>query len=1140
MTEFHSSRELVSKLKSILLKQRLVLFTSGLLMTVTAVVLAAIGLSLLANVVVLPVWLKIVLLAAVGVVSVIIFGRYALARLAHGSVETVAITLEERNPDLKGRLIAAIQFARSKSWPGYSGDLIAATEQQALQRASGVNFNQVLSFHPVLRTGRYFVVTAVVAAALVALLPGIFTYSYEVFSNPTTEIAPPLAYKVVPMPGSTEWVKYKDIEIGASIFGDRLPKTATIHHRLVDGSWQETEIDLRKVPREEMPNGDSLVVSTTLRQVNRSFDYYVEAGRLKTDIQQVDVVDRPRVNGIKLSIFYPDYTELDPTVIDENSGSFSAVVGSRVNMQIETNLPVERAELVFEDSSRTPMKITGKQAETALQVETSKSYYIRLIDHLGEVNPDPISYHITAVPDEYPTVDVIRPGFNVNLSDEMILPLKVRIFDDYGFSSLALKYTIVSHGRTSDEHVAVLHYSDRIKTEGEIEFNWDMDKLNMFPGDYTVYYFEVADNDRISGPKISRSRQYVARIPSLEEIIAEAEGEGARRIDQTENLLKQGKELSERFKAMARKLKAQNRQALENDWQNKKELEALAEKNEDLVNNIEKMAQEMDKSVQKVAENAQVSRELIEKLQQVQKLFEEVATPEMKEAQRKLMEALEKMDQAAMEQAMKDFQMSQEELLERLDRTLALLKRMQMEQKMESMVRKAEQLLEKQNQVNEKAEQSENSKLPDLSPREDENKAALEELKDEVSELKDLMEQAEMQQNAQAQKFADAVEKTDANQNMQNMSQAMQQQQKDQAQSEGGKASSKLAEMLDKMQQQLMALKGEQNDAVKKMMRLAIDDANYLSQSQEDMLKEAAEMQVTSEVLQEFARSQQDLSRSCDGLKKRIAELSNESPFIASELNRLINQATANMDLATTGFAEKRGSEAIRAQREAMVNLNQASLRLMESMNQQKNCEKGGNCDKNMAKMESLCNKQNQLNQQTQQQCNNPSTNPGSKQNAQQQRDALQRLAGEQGSIRKSMQELAEEFGDSRQVLGRLDDIAGEMKEIEEALAQGETGSEITERQLRVYSRMLQATRSMQRRDFTEQRKATTATSQAYQVPPSLPAELLNDRTNLEDRLRRYLGDDYPRQYEEQIKAYFKALLQVETGGAPADREVSP
>ena len=86
-------------------------------------------------------------------------------------------------------------------------------------------------------------------------------------------------------------------------------------------------------------------------------------------------------------------------------------------------------------------------------VENSRSYHIRLKNHLNEVNPDPIEYYITSVPDEYPSIDVVRPGFDANLSDEMILPLTVRIFDDYGFSSLVMKYNVASSGRISDENV---------------------------------------------------------------------------------------------------------------------------------------------------------------------------------------------------------------------------------------------------------------------------------------------------------------------------------------------------------------------------------------------------------------------------------------------------------------------------------------------------------------------------------------------------------------------------------------------------------------------------------------------------------------------------------------------------------------
>ncbi|MEA1979476.1 MAG: hypothetical protein U9N54_00690, partial [candidate division Zixibacteria bacterium] len=236
---------------------------------------------------------------------------------------------------------------------------------------------------------------------------------------------------------------------------------------------------------------------------------------------------------------------------------------------------------------------------------------------------------------------------------------------------------------------------------------------------------------------------------------------------------------------------------------------------------------------------------------------------------------------------------------------------------------------------------------------------------------------------------------------------------------------------------------------------------------------------------------------------------------------------TKQMEMATTGFDSKKGYMATQHQREAMAKLNKTSIRLMESLQKQKQCNKGGNCDKPNQQLQSLCNKQNKLNQQTQNQCNKPSQS-GQKE-SQEARQSLQRLAGEQQTIRKSMEQLNQEFGGSRQVLGRLDDIAKEMREIEESMAEGDISQELFDRQVKVYSRMLEASRSLYKKDFSNQRKANSAKTNAVFLPPELTNDILNDKTKLEDRLRQYLGENYPPQYEKQIKAYFKAILQIES-----------
>jgi len=73
---------------------------------------------------------------------------------------------------------------------------------------------------------------------------------------------------------------------------------------------------------------------------------------------------------------------------------------------------------------------------------------------------------------------------------------------------------------------------------------------------------------------------------------------------------------------------------------------------------LEKMAAELEKSIEEMDKNNLLSEQIMEKLKELQKLFNEVATPEMKEALKKLAEALQQMSPDELKKAMEDFQLS--------------------------------------------------------------------------------------------------------------------------------------------------------------------------------------------------------------------------------------------------------------------------------------------------------------------------------------------------------------------------------------------------------------------------------------------------------------------------------------------------
>ena len=286
-------------------------------------------------------------------------------------------------------------------------------------------------------------------------------------------------------------------------------------------------------------------------------------------------------------------------------------------------------------------------------------------------------------------------------------------------------------------------------------------------------------------------------------------------------------------------------------------------------------------------------------------------------------------------------------------------------------------------------------------------------------------------------------------------------------------------------------------------------------------MNEASKLRGDSEVLRDIAAQQQVLKESVGGLSQRIKELGMESPFVAAELNNLISQAVGNIDLAIDQFSNRHQLEGANYQREALYGMNKSALKMLEALESQSNCNKGGSCSKPSLKMGSLSEQQKELNLKTQSQCQNPGSNPSPTDT-----DALRRLAAEQNAIGKSLGQLQNEFGDSKEVLGRMDAIREDMKKVSDALANGEVGQEVLDRQLKILSRMLDATRTMQRKDFTDQRRATTGEDILRSAPPALSGNNLRGGLDVDDRLREFLKEEFPEIYEAHIKAYFKALIE--------------
>jgi hypothetical protein len=148
---------------------------------------------------------------------------------------------------------------------------------------------------------------------------------------------------------------------------------------------------------------------------------------------------------------------------------------------------------------------------------------------------------------------------------------------------------------------------------------------------------------------------------------------------------------------------------------------------------------------------------------------------------------------------------------------------------------------------------------------------------------------------------------------------------------------------------------------------------------------------------------------------------------------------------------------------------------------------------------------------------------------SQEQAAAMARLAGEQGMVRKSLEQLTREAaasGDLGRILGDLRKIAEEMREVQTDLAQGTVNPETRQRQERILSRLLDSQRSVRERDFEKTRRSESGKHVAGSSPPAIDLTTQEGKNRLRKDLLKALEEGYARDYQELIRKYFEALQQ--------------
>ena len=215
-------------------------------------------------------------------------------------------------------------------------------------------------------------------------------------------------------------------------------------------------------------------------------------------------------------------------------------------------------------------------------------YYKLFISNSALPNADSISYTLSVIQDLYPTITAEK--FQDSL-DNKLLFFVGEASDDYGLVNLSFNYRI----KKEDSEGALTSIKLSKPAGKQIQYNhtFDLNELELSPGDEVTYYFEVLDNDAVNGNKSARTNLMLFNVPTVEEFEAMAEANDEQIKEDLQKALEESRKIQEDMKKMREKLL----QEKDMDWQSRKELEKLLERQKDLEKQIDEAKEAFEENL---------------------------------------------------------------------------------------------------------------------------------------------------------------------------------------------------------------------------------------------------------------------------------------------------------------------------------------------------------------------------------------------------------------------------------------------------------------------------------------------------------------------------------------------------------------
>lgn len=916
--------------------------------------------------------------------------------------------------------------------------------------------------------------------------------------------------------------------------------------------------------------------SASIGPVDSELTYWVRAPDGATsDTFTATPRDPLLVTALTLDVVYPPHVGRAPDHYRGDPPALRVPEGTRVTVTGRTSGALAVARVRHETGAERAATVdgTGFVLDWTLAPVASGRWDWSLVGPGGETARTPPPLDIQVGEDAAPSVRITFPGADTILPGSFRQPILADASDDYGLTSATLVYRRVD-GR-GERGPPVSRALPVAATDGRAALRGILDASDqpLVPGDAVEYHVAVRDNS--PGRQVGRSATYRLRLPSMTELRDRARRESHEVLETARRLADRTRELETGTRDLSRGVAGGGpavrspgepggaRSSEPVGFREASEARDLAGSHEEVLSQIAEIRARMEALDRAIEEAGLRDPALQRRLSELQELYDRLETPELRESVEALRQAVEALDPAAVREALERLAERQGELRRQVAESLETMRRAAAEQELNALARQAEEIAARQEalaaamavEAGDGAEEGSSSEsnpagsagesagespgaspIPELpeppsvslesrAEQQDNLEAEAEALTVSLQSLqRQLMQMGEASASSQAGAARDQGKASQ--QSMQQAAEEARGNQGAEAAASGERAAGQMADAARTMDDARQRMTEARQRAARESVQQATQEALGMAERQEALRQEMERAQRRGQTegasRQEMRSEQAALQASLEQLNRNLTETGQRSSRVDRPVRQALERSRMSMGRTAEGLGQG-GRMPVREAAETVESLNQLAMALLENDATMARAEAPGGMQEALRQLAQAAQEQGSLNGRASALA--PMDLAESVMTEQ-----IRQVADQQRGVARRIGEVSGMLGGSEDVLGRLDQLSGEAARIARELDGGRLEPEVMARQERLFHRLLDAGRSLEREEYSDERVGEapghTEVSPVEALDPSLVAPAVRYPAPTAEQL-----DGLPPAYRRLILEYFDRLNRGGGGG---------